>query len=154
MSRYLLLATTFALPLVPVGAAGPPPVRALDNWTIDDVVNQEQAEDFQFSPDGRHVVWVKKAPDKDKNELVPHLIRTDLKTGREVQLTRGPEGSSSPRWSTDGTHIAFLSSRPLPKGKGEGVDKSDDEGPKTQIWLIDTTGGEPWPLTESSRSVQ
>lgn len=151
MPRLLPLALALALPLLPTAAVGPPPRPELDDWTIDDVVNQEQAADFQLSPDGRFAAWVKSSPDKDKNELVGHLMRTDVKTGREVQLTRGAEACTAPRWSPDGTHLAFLSARPLPKGKGEA--KADEEGPKTQIWLLDPTGGEPWPLTEGTRGV-
>ena len=28
-------------------------------WTIDDVINQERATDFNLSPDGQMVAWVK-----------------------------------------------------------------------------------------------
>src|SRR5262249_2094773 len=49
-----------------------------------------------------------------------------------------------------GKLLAFLSARPLPKGKG---DKDKDDEPKAQVWLIDPFGGEPWPLTEFSRGV-
>src|SRR5262245_49074799 len=146
----LLLAALLLLPLAARPAA--PPQPSYEKWTIDDVVNQESLSDVQFSPDGKFAVWVKSAPDKDKNEHVGHIFRADLVRQREVQLTRGPDSCTSPRWSPDGHHIAFLSSRPLPKSK-EDKGKSDEEGQKTQIWLLDTSGGEPWPLTELSRDV-
>jgi Tol biopolymer transport system component len=135
-----------------VRRAAPKPID-FEKWTIDDVVNQESASDFRFSPDSRSVVWVKSTPDKDRNEQVGQLFRADLARLREVQLTRGSESCTSPRWSPDGNHIAFLSSRPVPKTKGEKKSKPGDES-KTQVWLLDATGGEPWVLTESSRNVQ
>src|SRR5215207_6540688 len=97
-------------------AAAPPP-GAPGRWTPEDVVNQESATDWQFAPDGKSAVWVKTSPDKDRNEHVGHLFRTDLVTLRQTQLTRGPEGCTSPRWSPDGKHLAFLTSRAAPKSK-------------------------------------
>jgi len=127
-----------------------------DKWTVDDVVLAASAGDFRFSPDGRSVVWVKTTMDKDKGEQLAHLMRTDLADKKEVQLTRGNDGCHSPRWSSDGKLLAFLSDRPAPKTKdkpkGKARKDADDE-PKTQIWLMDPFGGEPWPLTDFSRSV-
>src|ERR1700733_14041497 len=141
----LLLAPLFA------PSAAPPP-QIFEKWTVDDVILREASSDFQVSPDGRFSLWVKATPDKDKNEHVSQVFRTDLASGREVQLTRSPEDCSSARWPPDGSHIAFLSSRPAP-AKGKNDEKSKEET-KTQIWLIDATGGEAWPVTEASRAVQ
>ncbi len=108
-------------------------------WTIDDVVLTESIRDIQVSPDGRWAVWLHHAPDKDKGEEVANLVRLDLADGRETVLTRGAENCLRPRWSPDGRRLAFLRTR------------ADDE--KSQLWLLDSTGGEPWPLTDWSPGV-
>jgi dipeptidyl aminopeptidase/acylaminoacyl peptidase len=115
-------------------------------WAIDDVILAESIHDVQVSPDGRWAVWDHNAPDKSKGEMVDNLVRLDLKTGRETVLTRGAESCLSPRWSPDGKLLAFLSTRGAERGHS-------DEDAKSQIWLIDPTGGEPWRLTDWPRGV-
>jgi dipeptidyl aminopeptidase/acylaminoacyl peptidase len=122
-------------------------------WAVDDVVNSEAAAGFAFAPDGRRVVWVKGAADKDKNERVYHLFRTDLADGSEVQMTRGPESCAFPRWSPDGKYLAFLSARKAPKAGGKGGRDDEEDEAKDQLWLMHADGGEPWPLTEGKRPV-
>jgi dipeptidyl aminopeptidase/acylaminoacyl peptidase len=114
-------------------------------WTVEDVIFTESIRDIQLSPDGRWAVWVHKVPDKDRDEEVGNLVRLELATGRETPLTRGPDNCLNPRWSPDGKRLAFLRTR---QARGH----EDDEA-KSQIWLMDPTGGEPWPLTDRPRSV-
>jgi dipeptidyl aminopeptidase/acylaminoacyl peptidase len=128
----------------------PPTTRA--QWTIDDVIQAETATGFQFSPDGRWAVWVKTTADKDKGERVAQIVRTELASKQDTELTRGPDSCTNPKWSPDGKRLAFLSARPAPKSKSDDKAKGDDE-PKAQLWLIDPFGGEPWPLTEFPRGV-
>ena len=59
-------------------------------WTIDDILLAERADDFQFSPDGRWLVWVKSAIDKEKGEAVSQLMRTEIATKQEIELTARP----------------------------------------------------------------
>ncbi len=138
-----LLGTT----LTPVAAEVPG-----DAWTIDDILLAEKAGDFQVSPDGRHAVWVKTVMDREKGESVSNLMLSRIGGHRdEVVLTRGRNRSTGPRWSPEGSTIAFLSTRQAPAGS----DADDDETrAPTQLWLIDARGGEPWLLTRLDRKIR
>jgi dipeptidyl aminopeptidase/acylaminoacyl peptidase len=130
-----------------------------EKWTIDDVLLAEHAEEWRIAPDSRSAVWVKRAMDKDKGEAVSHLVLTPLAPrskaeGENIELTRGTESCTHPRWSPDSRRIAFLSSRPSPKSKSSDAAGDDKDDAKTQLWLINPLGGEPWPLTESPRDVR
>ncbi|HZT83097.1 MAG TPA: prolyl oligopeptidase family serine peptidase [Gemmataceae bacterium] len=161
MRRPLLASLVMTLLVVlPVRADGGK--KDETRWTVDDVLFSESASDFRISPDCRYAVWVKTAQDRDKGARLSHLFRSALKESEEVQLTRGADSCTAPRWSPDGKRIAFLSSRPRPGTKSESSDDDDrrarraagkDKEPKTQIWLINPFGGEPWPLTEGKRDV-
>ncbi len=124
-----------------------------DEWSSDDLVATEKIRHFTVSPsDARVVVWEKSAPDKDQDEYVSHLFRTGPGPGTEaVRLTRGKDSCTRPKFSPDGSKIAFLSARPLPKSKGT-PDGGDGDDPKNQIWLLEY--GEPYPLTELERAVK
>ena len=112
-------------------------------WTSDDVVMAEQASGFQISPDNQWAIWVKSTPDKEGDKVVSNLILSNLKDGKEVQLTRA--GGSSPKWCPDGQLIAFLTGRNSP-----GLPK---EAAPEQLWLISPFGGEPWRASGFSRAV-
>ncbi|MBC7360883.1 MAG: prolyl oligopeptidase family serine peptidase [Candidatus Aminicenantes bacterium] len=114
------------------------------SWTVDDVINQERASDFQISPDGTKVVWVKNVPDKEKDGRISHLFLSYFnRNGETVQLTRGSSSESRPKWSPSGNLIAFLSNR---KEATEGGEREATKG--NQLWLLDLRGGEPWKITD------
>ncbi|MGB9893808.1 MAG: TolB family protein, partial [Candidatus Saccharicenans sp.] len=112
-------------------------------WTIGDVLNLERASDFQISPDGTRVVWVKNLPDPEKDRRISHLFLSYLDQNCQIiQLTRGESSEFHPRWSPGGNFIAFLSNR---KDSTEAPGDEDSKG--NQLWLLNLKGGEPWKIT-------
>lgn len=121
------------------------PVR---EWSVADYLAVEYAGGLVPSPDGTRVVWTKSIPREDLDHTVHHLFLSGLDGGFEVQLTRGTQDCSTPRWSPDSASIAFLSARPDP-------DATPDDPPteNAQLWKLDLRGGEPSPLTTLGRDV-
>jgi dipeptidyl aminopeptidase/acylaminoacyl peptidase len=147
-------ALVVSLSLVAALAAASSAARAQDGaesaataeWTIDDILFAESASQYRISPDGRWVVWVKTTTDKEKGRRISNLYLSSLTGDFEVQLTRGDYPHSSPRWSPSGNLISFMSTRPPPKKEGDAA--------SSQLWLINPSGGEPWPLTSSERGIR
>ncbi len=128
------------------GDEAPASPTAKTPWKPEDVVFTETAGEFRISPDGKWAVWVKGVADKEKDARISNLMVSSLSEKKEVQLTRGTDTVSHPRWSPSGEFIAFLSTRALPKPK-------PDSSP-TQLWLLNAAGGEAWPVTEFERGIK
>ena len=144
----LILAPVVAAQAAADAAANAPKADSSkkNRWTAEDVVYQEDAGQFLIAPDGRFALWVKGTADKEKDLRVSNLYLSNLNDGKEVQLTRGTDEVSHPRWSPSGDTIAFLSTHALPKPKPDLA--------LTQLWLMNTAGGEPWAVTDFERGIQ
>ncbi len=88
----------------------------------------------RLSPDGRHVVYAQQRVDRKTEKKYANLWVVPTAGGTPVQFTFGDQIDGSPRWSPDGSTIAFLSNR------------GDKEKP-AQVYLISFGGGEARPLT-------
>ena len=95
------------------------------NISIEDLKNFIGVGDPQISPDGNHIVFSRSIPN-EKNKVVRNLWLCNLKSGVSNQFTSG-EADRCPRWSPDGSKIAFI--------------RSDKDG-LSQIFLINLDGGE------------
>jgi dipeptidyl aminopeptidase/acylaminoacyl peptidase len=89
-------------------------------------------------PDGTWAVFATSSPDLDADAYVGQLWRVPLDGGSPARrITRG-FSDGSPRFSPDGTRIAFL--------------RSDGENP-AQVHIVDATGGEPVAATDEKLGV-
>lgn len=116
--------------------------------TAEDVVYSELPGQVDVSPDGKWAAWVKVTPDKAKDGYVTNLMLSSLTSDKEIELTRGDDNMGGPRWSPDGSKIAFMSSRELPKAKQK------PNAAHMQLWMINPFGGEAWPVTSLARGIQ
>jgi dipeptidyl aminopeptidase/acylaminoacyl peptidase len=141
----VLFVAVISVPLAAGDVPKPSPAKG-PAWTPEDILSAELAFQWKISPDGKWAVWVKTQMEKDKNGRLSNLFLTNLETRKEVQLTRGSEAHGRPEWSPSGDRISFTSTRPLPK--------PNPDISRSQIWLMNPFGGEPWPLTDFVRGVQ
>lgn len=105
LSRLLLASTMLPAAL---SAHEPPsaPSRLLSGI---DLFGLEQATDPQISPDGAHIVYVRNSADVMVDRTHSTLWLIDTRTGRQAPLAAGPGNHTSPRWSPDGSRIAYVS---------------------------------------------
>ncbi|HEX8842055.1 MAG TPA: DPP IV N-terminal domain-containing protein, partial [Sphingomicrobium sp.] len=99
----LFAATAFASPSLATPAAGPSRY-----FTGSDLFNLEVATDPQISPDGRTIAYVRKSNDIMTDKARPTIWLVDVATGQQHPLLAGSGSYSSPRWSPDGTRLAYV----------------------------------------------
>ena len=101
--------------------------------TAEDLNRIHYVQDPQISPDGQYVAFVHVQPDPLEKTYKRNIWLYRLAGGDAFQLTRGNK-DSQPRWSPDGSQLAFASAR----------------NDKPQIYLLPTAGigGEARALTD------
>ena len=106
-------------------------------FDVRDLWEMERLSDLQVAPDGEHLAFVLRNTDfaGNKGQLDIWTVRVD---GREHRrLTAHEAADQTPRWSPDGKAIYFLSTR----------------SGSSQIWRIDTSGGEAQQVTSFALDV-
>jgi len=99
----LVAATAMTVPAMAAPATGP--TRYL---TGSDLFNLEVATDPQISPDGRTIAYVRKSNDIMTDKARPTIWLVNVATGQQRPLEAGSGSYSSPRWSPDGTRLAYV----------------------------------------------
>jgi len=95
-----------------------------------------------ISPDGREAVVVVSRVDWAEDRSNRELEAIDLKTHARRTLTYGRKGVADPRFSPDGTKLAFLAD-----------DGTGDEA-KAQIFVMPLNGGDARPVTHAPAGVE
>jgi dipeptidyl aminopeptidase/acylaminoacyl peptidase len=141
-----------------------PQARRVNPVSPDDIVNLRQVTDPQISPAGDAVAYVLETPVRAGEHKNAHiwLVPSDGSTQGRPFIASGLS-DTSPRWSPNGTSIAFLSERPrslygqshpsfhfkvIQAGDRKDLESKDDDPPAPQIWVIPVNGGEAVPLTD------
>ena len=101
-------------------------------WTVDDVMGLKAVNQVEVSPNGRWVAYVVTERDQAENESNSDVWLVSVSGGDPLRLTNGPRTDQSPRWSPDGSWLAFIS----------------DRGGSNQVYGILPTGGEAWAVTD------
>ncbi len=109
LALALLAAAPAAAQQQPHALPADAPTRA---FTGSDLFGLSIAADPQISPDGRMIVYVRRSAEIMTDRMASSLWLIDVATGRQSPFaTQG----SSPRWSPDGTRIAYVA------GDGDGA---------------------------------
>ena len=106
----------------------------------EDLYRIEIIGECRISPDGSRVAYVQSRVERKTEKKHANLWLVPVTGGQPKQFTQGDQSDSMPRWSPDGTQIAFLSNR------------KDEKQP--QIYLIPTDGGEARRLTDVKGTFQ
>ena len=128
-----------AAAIVVFGATAGVRTQAPRPMGIVDLLNLPRLADPQLSPNGREVLYTRADADWKSGRRISHIWRAPIDGGSPVQLTSGADGETAPRWSPDGTTIAFIAKR------------GDDEF--AQIYLLPADGGEARQLTTHASAV-
>ncbi|HVM37103.1 MAG TPA: S9 family peptidase, partial [Sphingomicrobium sp.] len=78
-------------------------------FTGRDLFDLSVATDPQISPDGRTIAYVRRSNDIMTDRLTMAIWLIDTATGAERPLVTGRGAHYSPRWSPDGTRLAYVS---------------------------------------------
>ncbi|MEO7062787.1 MAG: S9 family peptidase [Dokdonella sp.] len=101
----LLLAVLVAGPAFATPTSGPS--RVLSGA---DLFNLEIASDPQIAPDAKTIAYVRRANDIMTDRTRASIWSIDIASGMQMPLVSGPGSHEQPRWSPDGSALAYISS--------------------------------------------
>lgn len=100
--------------------------------TFDEFIKIKRVTDPQLSPDGKNLALVITAMSLETNRGNSDIYLVPAAGGAPVPFVFSPAADYFPRWSPDGKHLAFISTR----------------GGSPQVWIIPAGGGESRKLTD------
>ena len=106
----------------------------------EDLYDVVWASDPRLSPDGKTVAYAVNSVDREENTYRSAIWLAAVDgSSPPRQLTAGKKADGMPRWSPDGTRIAFTSNR---------------DSDRKQLYVLPLDGGEPLCLTELKEDVE
>ncbi len=94
----------------------------------------------RVSPDGKRIAYTvsEAVTTPEKSEYVTQIWLATVDNKQNIQITFGEKSSTNPKWSPDGSWIAFTSNR---------------KDNKNNLYLLSLNGGEAEPLTDAKSGV-
>ncbi len=105
LQLLFLLGLVLAMPLPAAPASGPTP-----HFTGADLFGLEVATDPQIAPDGRTIAYVRRSNDIMTDRARVSIWSIDVASGQQMPLVDGPGMYAQPRWSPDGSKLAYVAS--------------------------------------------
>src|SRR5262245_9430833 len=155
MTRSVLAALAVLASTSSLGAQTPRPLTFLD------AQNLRQASGADLSPDGRSMLYTLSVPDWNaaRRQSDVYMVSLDrgLPSTRQLTFTKD-KNETSPKWSTDGSFIAFVSDREATGtapagGAAGGRGGGGGAGGRNQLFVMRLDGGEAKRVTDAREGV-
>ncbi len=109
--------------------------------TAEDLYRFQIIKDARLAPDGKNVIYTLHRVNQKDEKKFSNLWLAPTGDAQPRQFTFGDQNDSTPRWSPDGSQIAFLSNR-------------NDKDKPPQIFIIPFHGGEARQLTDIKGEIE
>lgn len=127
------------------------------DFALRDLRTLVSLSDPQVSPNGREIAVVVSTPDWNTDKARQEIDLIDVVTGTRRPLTRYRTDISSPRWSPDGTRLAFIAMDTTPAepspADGKSHPAAEPTGKHDQVFVLPMEGGDALRVTDASRNV-
>jgi dipeptidyl aminopeptidase/acylaminoacyl peptidase len=120
----------------PLLASAASPAPAFQLGDLQKIVSLHEP---QISPDGKRIAVIVSTPDWKTDKNLQEIDLVDAASGTRRALTWKRTDISSPRWSADGTQLAFIA--------------NDEDSKQAQLFVMSMEGGDAMRLTEAKRGV-
>ncbi|MEO8747014.1 MAG: S9 family peptidase [Rhodanobacter sp.] len=108
-------------------------------FQLSDLQKIVRVSDPQVSPDGKRIAVIISTPDFKTDKIQQEIDLVDVASGARRALTWKREEPGSPRWSPDGSRLAFIA--------------KDDQSKEAQLYVMPMDGGDATRLTEAKHGV-
>ncbi|MCO8246320.1 MULTISPECIES: S9 family peptidase [unclassified Haladaptatus] len=139
-----------------------------ETFEIDDYYDLTLVSDLSLSPDGSRIAFVADEFDRRADDRRTSLFVVPADGGEDPYRLSRASDAGGPKWSPDGSKLAFLAARDedvsLAVGAGAGEEDEDegdrkesndeDDEPKPQVWVFDMVrGGDARQVTDRDEGI-